>query len=110
MDLKEAKEKIKVVSIDEQLNEKLTAWLRDPDDCFGRGYSDGNKYCKECNIAVDVDGRVEQVNVLCKEFLTDGTEDGVKEKSKLQTKLELLKALRERKEEDGNRNKRFNEK
>lgn len=95
MELKEIKQKINFITAIPTENRKLKEWLLTPEDCFGRGYSDDNKYCKECNAAAELDGRREQLKVFCREFVEEG------KVTKLQTKLELLRALRERKVSNG---------
>lgn len=49
-ELREYKKKLRIESAEKHDNEKLTEWLMSDDDCFGRGYDDDNKYCKECNV------------------------------------------------------------
>lgn len=68
MDLKEIKEKIRVETVNPQNNEKLKGWLTDLDDCFGRGYDEGGRYCRECTALADVDGKKEPINVFCREL------------------------------------------
>jgi hypothetical protein len=68
MTLQEVKEKIKIESANPKANEKMLGWVLEPDDCFGRGYDDENKYCKDCTVQADVGGRKEQLMVFCKEI------------------------------------------
>ena len=80
MDLKEIKNRIEITSAVPKENEKLKGWLMEDDDCFGRGYYVGGKYCRECTVMAHLDDRYEQLKVFCQE-LTPKPEEDVEEGS-----------------------------
>ena len=90
MELQEAKEKIRIESADPAENQRLKAWIMDPNDCFGRGYTEGGKYCRECTVLTDFCFRKDQLWVFCKELTPiygpnvdpGKEEEGLKEESK----------------------------
>jgi hypothetical protein len=47
----------------------------DDDDCFGRGYYEGGKYCRECTVMSKLDDRYEQLKVFCQELTPRPDED-----------------------------------
>jgi hypothetical protein len=118
MELQEVKDKIKVESAIPEDNIKLKGWIMEADDCFGRGYDDENKYCKECNVMADVDGRKEELFIFCKELvlgpksseeeLEKEAEASVKPEPTLEKKAavkavkELKTAIKEKKEGGAN--------
>lgn len=67
MNLIETKQKIEFVSPDPEDNQTLYARLQLPEDCFGRGYQEGNKYCVQCVVLAELDGRRESLLTFCKE-------------------------------------------
>jgi hypothetical protein len=102
MDLKEIKEQIAVVTADPIANKKMMEWIREPDDCFGRGYSEDSKYCRECSALSRLGNRYEPLFVFCKELI-EGRENPQEEElsenvttqqSNISDKLKLLKSKR----------------
>jgi len=67
MDLKEIKKKIEIRSANPEENERIKGWLMEDEDCFGRGYYEGGKYCRECTVMAHLDDRYEQLKVFCQE-------------------------------------------
>jgi hypothetical protein len=100
MTLEEVKEKLYFVTVDKQRNQEMKEWVLESHDCFGRGYSNDNKDCKDCTAAAKVAGIPDEWKVWaplkewCRQLCERDKEGKV---TKLQTKLELLRAFRERK-------------
>lgn len=92
MTRKEVQSKIIIRHPKQEDREKMQGWIREDDDCFGQGYGEIPN-CRECNVEAELDGRVAPLNVFCQEL---SPKREVEEKPTLQTKLEQLKALRER--------------
>ena len=67
-DLNEVKKKIQFVSPDREDNSDLYDQLKNPDDCFGKGYQEGDKYCVQCVVLSELDGRRESLSTFCKEL------------------------------------------
>jgi hypothetical protein len=68
MNLLEVKENIKIVSSDEILNEKILALLKQSNDCFGIGYVEMSKECKECNILSEFEDKRVELKELCQDL------------------------------------------
>lgn len=70
MELKEAKEKIKIESADPVVNAWVLEHIRKDDDCFGKNFKETHPECQVCDILSSIDGRKEPVKVFCREILS----------------------------------------
>lgn len=114
MDKKEILSKIKIVSSDEKLNQKIEQLLRHPHDCFG-DFNGELQPCKDCLILSEVDERREPLSTFCKEATLVKKEKKAKkveesvvkvksEEEKDEEKEELLEQGGDKMEEEKNGN------
>ncbi len=68
MDLKEVKEKIRIESANQKVNDWAYNRIQDPEDCFGQSYNSSDEYCQKCTILASVDDRKEPLSVFCAEL------------------------------------------
>jgi len=68
MELKEAKEKIRLESANPDTNRYFQTMIQDSEDCFGRAFKEDNQECKGCTILSSLGNRREPVYVFCKEL------------------------------------------
>lgn len=68
VDLQAVKDRIKVVSGNEKLNNKIMRDMQNADDCFGRQYEETNEECVICQIISELDGRRAPLSTFCKEI------------------------------------------
>jgi hypothetical protein len=68
MELTVVKKKIQFVSPDKEDNQDLYNRIQIKDDCFGMGYLEGDKYCIQCVVLAELEGRREPLSTFCKEM------------------------------------------
>lgn len=104
MTLEEVKEKIYFVTAQPEKNKEMKEWVMEPEDCFGKHFDPEGEFCRDCTAASRIAGIENEWMVWnplrewCRQLCERDEEEEGKPKSTLQSKLEQLKALRERKE------------
>lgn len=94
VELKQYKTKLKIVSPDKELNNKLMSMLKEEHDCFGVDYSESHEECKKCTILAEIGDKRSSLHEFCKEFVENRNaalkfaEVEIKEKGKVEPEEE----------------------
>lgn len=94
VELKQYKTKLKIVSPDKELNNKLMSMLKEEHDCFGVDYSESHEECKKCTILAEIGDKRSSLHEFCKEFVENRNaalkfaEVEIKEKGKVELEEE----------------------